>query len=78
MKNLNLIVERTPKNASNFAVVSFREDMALIWFQGNTIEECEHWINLQREDSEAWFNEDGTDSEITTVTYQVVGTIRFY
>lgn len=69
MKNLNLIVEETPKNASNFAVVSFREDMALIWFQGNTIEECEHWINLQREDSEAWFSEDGTDSEITTVTY---------
>lgn len=65
MKNLNLIVEETPKNASNFAVVSFREDMA----QGNTIEECEHWINLQREDSETWFNEDGTDSEITTVTY---------
>lgn len=52
MKNLNLIVEETPKNASNFAVVSFRKDMDLVWFQGNTIEECEHWINLQREDSE--------------------------
>ena len=53
MKNMTLIVGDTPKNASNFAVVSFREDMDLVWFQGNTIEECEHWINLQREDSEA-------------------------
>lgn len=76
MKNLNLIVEETPKNASSFAVVSFREDMDLVWFQGNTIEECEHWINLQRED-ETWFYENGTDSEIATVTYQVE-TIHFY
>ena len=51
--------------------------MDLVWFQGNTIEECEHWIGLQRKDSETWFNEDGTDSEITTVTYQVE-TIHFY
>lgn len=30
MKNLNLIVEETQKNASNFAVVSFREDIDLV------------------------------------------------
>lgn len=70
MKNLNLIVEETPKNVSKFAVVSFREDMDLVWFEGNTVEECEHWINLQRKDRDTYFYEDGNDSEITTVTYQ--------
>lgn len=71
MKTLNLIVESTPKKTYAYAVVSYREIADLVWFEGNTVEECEHWINIQREDDETWFSETGDDAEIASISYTV-------
>lgn len=71
MKTLNLIVEATPKKTYSYAVVSYREIADLVWFQSETIEECEHWISLQREDEETWFSETGDDAEIASINYTV-------